>query len=373
MNDQFPALGLIVFVIFFISCTQENNSADRLSKDLFETLPKETVFEFSESDDIAFRFIRSMEIDSRGNILVNDSSQPVVFMFNGKGNLIQKIGKEGRGPDEFQHVGSILTVHDSLAVTDGPSHKIEVFQYLNTKYEHIRTIVIENQKLLGNLLGLTEKGILLENDIWLSPAAPNNPTETAISFLNHNGKVLQDTLFSVPIHEFVVHNNSETAFVAGKIYGNSSKLAYDDNKGRIYSLWTDKLSIDYFTLEGERHHSFSYPLQPVSITKAERDSALNRLDEPKRDIMHKHMPDVKPIAGHMVVDDQQRLWVELLSEELGHGWFAFSPNGEPLFHMKIPHHNAVLQDIHGNTVLWNYTDKKGIPTIVKSKVNIPEV
>ncbi|GAA5520761.1 hypothetical protein Asal01_00694 [Fodinibius salicampi] len=315
-----------------------------------------------------------MEIDRRGNILINDPSQPVVFMLNGKGNLIQKIGKEGRGPGEFQNAGSFLTVHDSLAVTDGPSHKIEVFQYLNTKYEHIRTIDIENQKLLGNLLGLTDKGILLENDIWLSPFAPKNPTETAISFLDHKGDILQDTLFSVPIHEFVVHDNSETAFVRGKIFGNSSKLAYDDNKGRIYSLWTDKLSIDYFTLDGERHHAFSYPLlQPVNITKVERDSALNRLDEPTRDIMRKHMPDVKPIAGHMVVDDQQRLWVELLSEELGHGWFAFSADGEPLFHIKIPHHNAILQDIRGNTFLWNYTNKKGVPTAVKSRVNIPEV
>ncbi|GAA5520760.1 hypothetical protein Asal01_00693 [Fodinibius salicampi] len=44
MNDKSPALGLIIFVTFlFFSCTQENDSADRLSKDLFEALPMETV------------------------------------------------------------------------------------------------------------------------------------------------------------------------------------------------------------------------------------------------------------------------------------------------------------------------------------------
>lgn len=182
MNHKLPAIGFIGLISFLIlSCTHENDSIGRLTTDSFTSLPMETIFKFTESDDIAFRFIRSMQINSHGDILINDPSQPIVFMFDAEGNLIQKIGKKGRGPGEFLNVGSVLVVHDSLAVSDGSSHKIEIFAYRNEKYEHIRTVSVKNQKLLGNLLGLTEKGILIENENWLSPFAPNNPSETAHS------------------------------------------------------------------------------------------------------------------------------------------------------------------------------------------------
>ena len=361
---------LIVFVLISHGCSKKDDSTDRLSTDSFTTLAIEPTFNLVESDDFAFRFIRSMQIDNRGNILVNDPSQPMVFMFNAEGSFIQQIGKKGRGPGEFQQVGSVLAARDSLAVIDGRSHKIEIFRYHDGKYEYIRTIDVENQKHLGNLLGLTERGILVENNIWLSPLSTNNPTETAISLLGHDGSVLQDSLFSVPLHEFVLHK-SETPFVRGKIYGNSSQLAFDESEGKVYSLWTEEMSINYYTLSGKEHEAFSYPLKPIRVTETERDSVLNRLDETTRSVMSNHIADVKPVAGDLVVDDQQRLWVELLSEELDHGWFAFSPEGEPLFRINIPHHKARLHDIRGNSFLWSYTDEKGVPHIVKSKVEYP--
>lgn len=370
MSYKLPPIGLVSLITFIIlSCTHGDGSTERLSMDSFNPLPMETVFELAESDDFAFRYIQSVQLDNHGNILISDPSQPVVYMFNRKGKLVQKISKEGKGPGEFQRVGSVLASHDSLAISDAKSQKIEVFHYRNGKYSHSRSVSLKNNKLVGNLLGLTEKGILAENNFRLIPAPP---TEIAVSFLDRNGAILQDTLFSVPIHEFVVHN-SEPSFVRGKIYGNTSKLAYDESADKIYSLWTETLSVDYFTLDGKKHRAFSYPLEPVRITEAEHDSALNNLDKPKQKVMREHMPDVKPVAGDLVVDDQQRLWVELQSEPLDHGWYAFSPEGEPLFRIKNPHHNATLQDIHGNTILWNYTDEKGVPNIVKSKTDIPEI
>ncbi|REL38029.1 6-bladed beta-propeller [Rhodohalobacter sp. SW132] len=372
MIHKIQFLGIIGFVAcIIISCTQEQHSPNHLSQDSFIQLPIETAFEFTESADMAFRYIRSMKIDDNGNVLVTDPTQPVVFTFDAEGNLIQKIGNNGQGPEEFQNVGSIILAQNSLLVTDGISLKIEVFDYRNEMYEHARTINVTKQNLLGNLLGLTEEGILIKNDILLSPSGMNNSSETPISFISRDGDILQDTLFKVPIHEFVV-DDSQIPFVAGRIFGNTKQLAFD-RESKVYSLWTENLDINYFTLDGEKHEAFSYSLQPVAITNAEQDSALNQWQNPQRTIMRQHMPDVKPVASKLVVDDQQRIWVELLSDELDHGWFAFTPSGEPQFYIEIPHHNAYLQDIRGNTVLWNYTDEDGNPSIVASTFELPEI
>lgn len=372
LSYKLPFLGFIGFIaLLSFACTYEDDSHHRLTMNSFTLLPIETVFEFTESEELAFRHIRSMEMDDHGNVLVTDPTQQSVFMFDTDGYLIQKIGGNGQGPGEFQNVGSILIAHDSLFVSDGISLKIEVFEYRDPKYNHVRTVNIENQKLLGDFLGLTEQGILIKNDIVLIPSGNNNPTDTAISFIGHGGEVLRDTLFSVPLHEFVV-DDSKVPFVAGKIFGNTSQLAFN-NRNMVYSLWSETLDLDYFTLEGEKHNAFSYTLQPVAITKAEQDSALNLWKNPQRNVMLQHMPDVKPIASNLLVDDQQRIWVELLTEELEHGWYAFSPSGEPLFRINKPRQSAFLQDIHGNKVLWNYTNQNGSPNIVTSTIQVPEI
>jgi len=372
LSYKLPSFGFIGFIaLLSFACTYEDDSHNRLTMNSFTLLPMETVFEFTESEDLAFRHIRSMQMDDYGNVLVTDPTQQSVFMFDTKGNLIQKIGGNGQGPGEFQNVGSVLIAHDSLFVSDGRSLKIEVFEYRDSKYNHVRTVSIENQQLLGNLIGLEERGILIKNDIMLFPSGQNNPTDTPISLIGHNGKIVRDTLFSVPLHEFVI-DDSEVPFVAGKIFGNTSQLAFN-NRNKVYSLWSETLNLDYFTLEGEKHNAFSYTLQPVTITKAEQDSALNLWENPHRTVMRQHMPDVKPIASNLMVDDQQRIWIELLTEELEHGWYAFSPSGEPLFRINIPRQSAFLQDFHGNKVLWNYTSQNGSPVIVTSTFQVPEI
>jgi hypothetical protein len=372
MSYKLSIFGFIGFIaLLSFACTTEDESHNRLTMDSFTSLPMETVFEFTESEDVAFRYIRSLQMDDYGNVLVTDPTQQTVFMFDNEGNLIQKIGTNGQGPGEFQSIGSILIENDSLFVSDGRSLKIEVFEYRDSTYNHVRTVKFENQLFLGDLLGLTEQGILIKNGIMLSPFGENNPTDTPISLIGLDGDVLRDTLFSVPLHEFVV-DNSTVPFVAGKIFGNTSQLAFD-SRNKIYSLWSETLNLDYFTLDGEKNNAFSHTLQPVAINKAEQDSALNQWENPQRTIMSQNMPDVKPIASNLMVDDQHRIWIELLTEELEHGWYAFSPSGEPLFRMNKPRQNAFLQDIHGSKVLWYYTNQNGSPVVVTSTYQVPEI
>jgi hypothetical protein len=77
------------------------------------------------------------------------------------------------------------------------------------------------------------------------------------------------------------------------------------------------------------------------------------------------------VVNNSIIDDHQRIWVKLLTEKLGHSWFCFTLEGEPLYKIDIPEPGAKLQEISGNRVLWNYLNEKGAPTIVQSKINIP--
>ncbi len=372
LNYKFPAIILIVFVAFLsFACARESNSTGHLTMDSFTPLPMETVFEFTESEDIAFQHISSVKSDSFGNILVHDFRQPFLFMFDLEGNFLQQIGGEGRGPGEFQHVGGFMVSAGRLWIIGSRSAKIEVFEFLDSAYVNTNTLTVEEPGLLGTLLGLTPEGILVRNRTIFRAGRRDQQDRSVISLLSENGAILRDTIFTVPIHDHV-NDIASQVLIASISFGNGSLVTFDGTD-KIYSLWTDSLRLDSYTMDGKRERAFIYNLKPVSVTDDERDSVLNQHDEPYRSAIQKKLSKVKPVVNNLLVDSHHRIWVELLSEELGQGWFCFSEEGEPLYRIDIPYSGAELQDISGNRVLWSYLNEIGAPTFAVSKINTPEI
>ncbi len=369
MNIKLSVIGLIAFLSF--SCTVEIDSTRYLTTNSFTSLPLETVFEFTESEEVAFQQISSIKTDANENILVHDFKQPFLCMFDQEGNFLNKIGREGHGPGEFQQIPSFMVDQENLWVMDSNSIKMEKFEYQDGEYSHIKSISLEKEELAGKFLGKTEDGILIKNWYTLHANRKDNPTERPISLINENGEVLRDSIYMEPIAEQVTLKGSEYTLYIEKIFGNRSLSAFD-GLSRTYTLWTDSLAIDAYTIDGDYRRVFSHSLEPVRVTGEERDSVLNRYASVREDLRRK-LPDVKPTVNNFIMDDHQRIWVELLTEELGQGWFCFKEEGEPLYKIDIPKPEAELQEISGNRVLWNYENENGAPTIAVSKINIPEI
>lgn len=373
MSKKFPAGILVIGLIHLsLACSGNTGNHSELSDHSFLTLQLSSIFEFTESDELVFQQIGSVKSDRYGNIFVHDFSQPVLFMFNKEGEFLNTIGREGPGPGEFQQIASFMITREQLWIMDAGSIKIEVFEYQNADYVYANTITLGHRDLTGSFLGKTKENILITNQISLAANSRNNPTEQPITLINEQGNVVRDSIFMVPIPEQISIRGSGRTLLTGKSFGNRSLMAFD-GESRVYSLWTDSLSVDTHTIEGYYQHAFSYSLEPVKITDEEKDSVSNRYGESFRTDLRRQLPDVKPIVNNFILDDFQRVWIELLTEELGHGWFCFTNDGEPLYKIDIPKVGAELQEISGNQVLWNYPDKDGAPVLVASKIDFPEI
>jgi len=362
--------GFIALLCLTCTSTNKNNSKASLAAGSFTPLQLEPVFEFTESEEVAFQQISSIKTDHHGNIIVRDFSQPFLFMLDRDGNFLTKIGREGNGPGEFQQIISFMVDQATLWAIDAGSKKIEKFEYQDDEYVHLTSISLEKEELAGKFIGKTKEGILIANLPSITLNSPDNPTEQPISLINGNGDILRDSIFTVPIYEHLTLKGSGMTLGINKIFGNRSLLAFDGS-GRIYTLWTDSLAIDAYTPEGDRRRAFSHSLEPARVTEAERDSVLNRYDPVRADLRRK-LPDVKPAVNNLLIDDRQRIWVELLTENPGHGWFCFTKEGKPLYQIEIPTEGAELREISGNRVFWNYQNEYGAPTIAVSKFDIPE-
>ncbi|MEX2345009.1 MAG: 6-bladed beta-propeller [Balneolaceae bacterium] len=373
MIKKYPNGILVIFLtLLSLACSGNSDIHTQLSDSSFQTLQLNPVFEFTESDEIAFQQINSVKSNNERNIIVHDFRQPFLFMFDEIGNFLKTIGREGQGPGEFQQIMSFMITQDQLWVIDSRTNKIEKFEYQDTEYVHVKSISLEKNELAGVLLGKTEEGFLIKNRYTIHANRKDNPTEQSISLINENGKILRDPIFMASIPEQVTAKGSGNTLNAGKSFGNRSLLAFD-GMSQVYSLWTDSLSIDTYSIEGDHRYAFSHPLEPVRITDEEINSAINRYNKIFHADLRRQLPDVKPVVNNLIMDDHQRIWVELLTEGLGHGWFCFTKEGEPLYKIDIPMAGTELQEIHQDRVLWNYLNEDGAPTIAVSEINIPEI
>ena len=355
-------------MVLSVGCQNQQDSASYLTEDSFTQITLDTVFEFSESANVAFRSIHTIKSDEHGNVLVHDFSQPYLIMFDQDGNFLSRIGNEGRGPGEFQGISGFIVDENNLWVIDARNIKMEKFEYQQGKYVHIRTIPLGSMELTGGILGKTEEGFFINNRITLVAGSDSNPTERPISLIDENGEILVNTVFALPIEEQMRLQGLGNVFEGSLIFGNQSLMAFD-GINRMYTLWTDSLSIYTYTTDRYRRHAFSHKLEPVKLTDQEKDSISRRYHIYQADLRRK-LPDVKPLVNDLIMDDNQRVWVELLTENLGHGWFVFTNEGAPLYKMDIPKPGAKLQEVSGNRVYWNYVNDDGLPIFVVSNIRI---
>ncbi|MBD3616999.1 MAG: 6-bladed beta-propeller [Gracilimonas sp.] len=357
---------LVVFLC--VGCEGQEDQKANLSPNSFTSLSMETVFEFTESEEVAFRTISSIKTDNHGNILVLDFWQPYLYMFDKEGNFLEKIGREGRGPGEFEQISSFLVDRENLWVIDSSSLKIEKFEYSDDTYIHIKTIPLGSDELAGKILGKIDRGFLILKSFTLTAGSKENPTVHLVTSIDENGEILRDSIVSVPIAEQMTLQAGENKLIGNKLFGNESLLAFN-GINYIYTLWTNSLSIESYSIDGLHKHAFSHVIQPVYITGVEKDSISSKYGLYRSDLRRK-MPNVKPVVNDLLIDDNQRIWVELFTSGLGHAWFGFTKNGEALYKIEIPKKGAELQEIVGNRVIWNYQNEEGAPTFIVSKIDM---
>lgn len=113
LSIKFIFAGLICFSSF-ISCTHENrhgviigeeyfSSREKQIDNIFEIGHIEKIIKFEKSDDALFANADRIRIDNEGHIYLLDRfSQQEIFHFDQKGKFLNKYGKHGQGPGEYQ-------------------------------------------------------------------------------------------------------------------------------------------------------------------------------------------------------------------------------------------------------------------------------
>lgn len=348
---------------------------------------RETVFESNEN--VFFDgYTGEVAVDDSGKvyIAVTKPGTVGVYIFNPDGSFQTKFLREGRGPGEFESIGSMILNNNRIYIFGPRLQKIGIFSkddYSLIDDYKIGRDVFENDSLSmyrgDELVSVFRDGSMLMSFANHNLQYPNRERKIFYHKLSKEadiipGKILQQNT----IYRFKPKTRrNANGFIRLPLPMPFSRRAltgiYND---KLYSVWTEDFLIKTYDTTGHYQRAFYYPVQKsdLSVKNEKFDESSQKLIEENSD----RVPETWPAVHNMTVDDQGRLWVLTItdSDSTYKGW-VLNPSGELLAKFSWPGHrlsrSVIAQPLFKIKNGYLYTRERdirnGIDRIVKHRIN----
>lgn len=350
MDRNFLVIGFFFFVFLAISSCG-NEAEDEHQNSLMKTkgtdvisldtsnipfnieLKRKVVFESSEEVFID-GYIRKIAVDDndRVYITVNEPGKIGIYVFEPDGRFVTKFGQEGRGPGEFESIGSISIFRDELYVFGPRLQKFGVFSLGD--YHLIRDQIIRRDSipkhdelariLKVNELLVTDSGEIIVKMSSRSMLKENEITKIFYHKLSDNGNILPDRILE--LKRFQAHFSERRILPFVMPFARNSLVSMTSN-GTFYTAWSEDFLINIYNPKGQYVHSFHFPYKKAPITISGLDlhnsymKILNEID----------VPETWQALYTIENDDENRLWVSTITKNDNvFQWWVIDETGEVL-------------------------------------------
>ena len=303
----------------------------------------------AEEDAILVRPIE-FQFDSQGNIYIIDWREITIKVFDPDGNYLRSVGKQGKGPGEFETPARFRIVDDQIYLLDSRQRK---FSLLTLEGEYLKGFKIEGYPLQFN--------VAADGTVYY---AQRSETEV------EGGEKMQRVSASFVLIQTNASGENRKQLGEFKSQDSLRKL---NKMPSGQSMMTTQISREAYTtswlvsLNGNIYLGYNqdYELEV-------RDEEWNLLKKFSRDFAPLPHPDYSPEGPHpkfypafsdwrKFFDDQGNLWLELypIPDEGDHAFDVFSPDGIYLKKVIVP---EVLFEVKGETAYGFQRDEEGYVT-----------
>ncbi|TVQ07236.1 MAG: 6-bladed beta-propeller [Balneolaceae bacterium] len=350
-------IAIYTLFLFSISCTNEvsNDLPDPIKKlenltvysiDIKPESEIEFIREqvFTDSDDVLIGNILGIVVDDQGRVFIADNQQLSILVFDSDGNFITRIGREGRGPSEFQDISAITANANRLYIFDETLKRISAFSLesltLSSTIPMISGNVNHKQGVvsrLTRLYALDDNRVLVQyEELPLVEQLNGPPTQYRHYYLNESGELSTDEIMLKTGVEYLI---TVTDGDPGRLTASflKSTLMAVSQMGEIYTAWSGDFLIKVFDSDGIYLRSIYYPFENSTL---DQESYIEQLE--LNQFMHQlyqnaDYPNTWPALHYMLVDDENRLWVSTISsDENNFTWWVLSNGGTLLAKFKWP-------------------------------------
>ncbi len=247
-------LGLVT--IFLTTCSRENKTLDSVEiiqcaeNGLWENVEFkiEKVLEITDTLNNEFIFpasylLKDITTNSKGDIYISNNKDKFIYKFSSSGQLLKKIGREGKGPGEFLYISTLaMDKKDNLFTIDAKQKRLIIFDEHDEAGEHLVIKSIPNS-IGGKVLFVPRKNNMMLYGYSDDPNA-------MITLIDYDGNIcggigqynyIDDKKFEKETSAFSngsVISFNDTILYADKFYNNRIYLYKNENLQTIIKTKT---------------------------------------------------------------------------------------------------------------------------------------
>ncbi|MDZ7771427.1 MAG: 6-bladed beta-propeller [Balneolaceae bacterium] len=308
---------------------------------------------FSDTGQTLIGSLTDFEVDDQGRVYLADGEQLTVHVYNRDGEVVSRLGREGRGPGEFQSIEGLQMAAGRLFIDDNSLDRTTI--YSTDSLVHVGTIDLAysqgdveelgrySRAYLEDYLARSDGNLLLR---FVSYDMSDKGKYDAYRETDHYYRLSEneeldgqewlelpaETGALLPIGPRVMGFN--VAFYGRHL----RRLSSDD---RLFTATPPHFLVKVYDAEGNYRRAFYHPYEGVPLTQANADKA-GLEDYVLQGMSQLELPDTWPAINDMVIDDQNRLWVATIVEDFNmYEWWVLDEQGELLAQFRWPRHRTV--------------------------------
>lgn len=341
---------------------------------------------FGETDEVFIGpIVKSTAVDEDGRVYIADFMAKAIHIYDTDGSYLGNLGREGRGPGEFQMIWVLRISGNYLYALDYQLQKISVFNLNNLQHESDINISI-NEEMDTEPLWINRKSqqglfyrvtnfyirsdgnylIIFSDEGVVSADNLENRTYEFSIFNPKERKYTEHELFSFDWGGRVLVNEGLVMF--NMPYKRGSQFDYDN--GQLVYGWTEEMLFKFYNEDGVYQSAFFYPYSKIKLT--ERDVLIQYSDEQtKNAIRTDELPATWPAFNLLKLDDESRLWISTFTDDPeSYEWWILKNSGTLLAQFSWPRDRRI-EVLKGEYVYARETDEEtGLQQIVKYRFEI---
>lgn len=271
-------------------------------------------------DELIFGSINQIQRLGDGSLVAFDPNLITIHHFDSLGNVLHRIGREGSGPGEFSREANIISDGNTLYVFERMALKIEVFEYQQQRWTHLKTLPIEPA---GD--DVPERLLKAEGDtFWFiyrhfyqgengARLARNHITRITKSPEDSNVKY-EPWLAELPQVELIFDDLGGFIATYPKPFG-ARVVSSISSDGHILIGKTDRFRFSRVIPEADSVHTIQMNVPNIEISDSEKENMTGYAERIHK-LVRDHMPDVRPATIPIILtDDKNGFWAGYESKD----------------------------------------------------------
>lgn len=305
--------------------------------------------EYGDSEEVIFGDINKFAVDSYGRIYIANGRK--IEVFDANGTYLKTLGREGRGPGEFNNMEylSPKIFSNLLYVQDDVLNRVNVFNTDSLSF--IYSIPIRSKdasRKIAKVIDIDVLSMINDSLFFISLRQAYQEAEHGgfqnYFMMNRRGEFVSDKVFSYkehPNNSYLVlpSFNAKPVFTSSRsVFDSYMKIAFDRNHN-IYTSSDEDFLIKVYSVTGKFMRAIYYPYsrstfdeKKIENIRAYGGSTFGKTRKQDFDI-----PEKWPAIHQFFLDDEDRIWVStIIDDDENYEWWVLENNGQLISKFKWP-------------------------------------